>query len=142
MKQHIRTISNIVIHCTATPQDTTVKSILDYWKSKGWRHPGYHHLIEADGTVHNLLDHRFVANGVKGHNHNSIHISYIGGVNDKGRPKDNRTKEQKQALRNTIDEVMWKNYVPANVNILGHRDFKGVRKACPSFDVKKWYETS
>jgi len=141
MKQKIRQIDKVVVHCTATPQDTTVESILNYWKSKGWRHPGYHHIIEADGKVHDLLEHRFVANGVYGHNHNTIHVAYIGGINSKKRPKDTRTAEQKKALRMLIDEIRWNNYAKFT-EVVGHRDFEGVKKACPCFDVKKWYEIS
>lgn len=141
MRTYIRDIQKIVLHCTATPQDTTVESILNYWKGKGWRNPGYHYLIEKDGEVHQLLEHRFVANGVRGHNHNTLHISYIGGVDSKGKPKDTRTEEQKEATLRTIMEIKENDYIPANIEILGHRDFPNVKKACPSFDVAKWYET-
>ena len=79
-----------------------------------------------------------VANGVKGYNKESIHISYIGGVSKEGRPEDNRTAVQKEAILLCIKEAIeWSdNKCPI---IQGHRDFHNVKKACPSFDAKAEY---
>lgn len=137
----MRTINNIAIHCTATPQDTRVQSILDYWKrpvrqgGAGWKNPGYHYLVESNGVIHHLLPEDKVSNGVRGHNHDSIHISYIGGVDEKGKPKDTRTTQQIAAMFRLL--VMLKAKYPG-ATIKGHRDFEGVSKACPSFDVGEW----
>lgn len=80
-----------------------------------------------------------VANGVRGYNANSIHISYIGGVDRYQKPVDNRTMHQRIAMAMIIDDLK-KRFPKAKV--LGHRDFPGVNKACPSFDVKKWLENN
>lgn len=131
----MREIKYIVLHCTAGPQTQTVVNILAYWTKLGWKHVGYHHLIRMDGTVADLEFISNPTNGVAGHNYNSIHISYIGGVDKNNVPIDNRTEEQKQA-----QIMLLKKYhamFPEAV-IQGHRDFPGVKKACPSFDVKKW----
>lgn len=134
----MRKVNNIVIHCTATPQSATVQSIQNYWKKNlGWNSPGYHRLIEADGTVHSLSNFDNPTNGVAGHNSDSIHISYIGGVDGKNIPLDNRTVEQKCAILHCIAEVR-KIYPKAR--ILGHRDFPKVAKACPSFDAINEYK--
>jgi N-acetylmuramoyl-L-alanine amidase len=141
----MRNIDYIVIHCTATPQTTKVSSILSYWKNVlKWRTVGYHILIEADGTTHNLLDFHKISNGVKGYNNNSIHISYIGGVDAKGKAIDNRTAAQKQAILKAILSAMayiqkGGNGTEKKITIQGHRDFPNVRKDCPSFDAKKEY---
>lgn len=88
----MRTITHIVLHCTATPQSTTVASIQRYWKDiLKWKAPGYHHIILPSGQVVDLLPIDKVSNGVAGHNAHSIHISYFGGVDAKGRAVDNRT---------------------------------------------------
>lgn len=76
-----------------------------------------------------------VANGVKGYNSNSIHVSYIGGINDSGRAEDTRTLEQQFALLKLLLNL--KARYPDAI-ILGHRDFPGVRKECPYFDVREW----
>lgn len=132
----MRRIDNIVLHCTATPQSTTIESIQNYWKNTlKWINPGYHFIIKADGTIVQLQAIDKPSNGVAGHNSNSIHISYIGGVDKQGRAVDNRTDAQKQS---TIDLLRkYKSQFPA-ARILGHRDFPGVTKACPSFDVAEW----
>lgn len=131
----MRVINNIVLHCTATPQTTTVKSIMKYWRSLGWINPGYHHIILPSGQVIDLLPIDQVSNGVAGHNHDSIHISYIGGVDPKGESIDNRTEAQKKAQIKLLRKYYSK--FP-NAIICGHRDFPGVKKECPSFDVAKW----
>ena len=134
-----RPIKYIAIHCTATPQTTSLMAIQRYWKeSLGWKSPGYHFLIEPNGTTHRLMDFNGVANGVKGFNKESIHISYIGGVDKQGRPVDNRTVAQKKAILECIHEVIeWSdNKCPI---IQGHRDFPNVNKACPCFDAKAEY---
>jgi len=132
----MRDIKNIVLHCTATPQNATVIGILNYWKNNlKWKSPGYHFLIEANGTVHNLHPIEQPSNGVAGHNFNSIHISYIGGVDSNGKAMDNRTPRQVLSQLKLVIEM--KDKFPT-AQVLGHRDFPGVSKECPSFDVKAW----
>lgn len=132
----MRRIDWLVVHCTATPQTTTVASIQRYWRENlKWKSPGYHFLIEANGTVHNLQPINLPSNGVAGHNANSIHISYIGGVNGQ-RAVDNRTEAQKREILRLLTDL--KKQFP-NAKIQGHRDFPRVAKACPSFDAKTEY---
>ena len=132
----MRSISYIVIHCTATLQSAKVESIQNYWKNNlKWKSPGYHKIIEPNGTVHTLAPDAAVCNGVKGHNSHSLHVSYIGGVDAKGNAKDNRTPQQKAAMERVVRE--WKRQHPKAV-VQGHRDFPGVAKACPSFDAIAW----
>lgn len=133
-----RTIRYIVVHCTATPPEARVESIVRYWKEqKGWKNPGYHYIIKRDGEIVSLLSEDLVANGVKNYNQPSVHISYIGGIDADNKPLDNRTPEQKKALFEKLKELE-KKYPWAEIK--GHRDFPGVTKACPSFDVKAWWK--
>ena len=135
----MRKITHIVLHCTATAQTAKVAGILNYWKNTlGWKSPGYHHLIEPEGTVKDLLPIDQPSNGVRGHNAHSIHISYIGGIDGKGRALDNRTDAQKAAQIALLKK--YKTMFPGAI-ICGHRDFPGVTKECPSFDVKEWLKT-
>lgn len=145
----MRTIKYIVLHCTATPQTTTIESIKRFWKEKlGWKNVGYHYIIKPDGGIVQLADLNTITNGVKGHNRYSVHISYIGGK-EKNKEKDNRTLDQKAAQVKLLRELKAK--FP-KAEILGHRDLSpdlnddGIisphewTKWCPSFDVKKWLE--
>jgi N-acetylmuramoyl-L-alanine amidase len=156
----MREIKYIVLHCTAGPQNQSVEVIQAYWKSLGWKSPGYHHLIQSDGTDAQLLAIEKPSNGVKGFNSHSIHISYIGGVeviktvNSSGRPVhvlgkavDNRTPEQIQTQIRLVKK--YKAMFP-KAKILGHRDFSPDKnrdgiiqpnewmKTCPSFSVAEW----
>ncbi|MFD2787947.1 N-acetylmuramoyl-L-alanine amidase [Hymenobacter rubripertinctus] len=133
----MRTITHIVLHCTATPQSATVAGILNYWRTQlGWKNPGYHILIEPNGTCHRLLADEVPSNGVKGHNAHSLHVSYIGGVDGRGRPLDTRTPHQLAEMERIVRR--WKAEHP-NAQVVGHRDFPGVTKACPSFDARTWW---
>lgn len=134
----MRTIKYIAIHCTATPQTATIDSIRNYWKNVlKWKQPGYHYIVKPDGSVVNLLDIDKISNGVKGYNHETINISYIGGIDEaSGNPKDTRTDAQKVAIKNLLIQLRAK--FPHAI-IQGHRDFPNVKKACPSFDAKKEY---
>jgi N-acetylmuramoyl-L-alanine amidase len=130
-----RKIDYIVIHCTGASQKQTVDSILRHWREvMGWKKVGYHRLISADGTIHNLADFNQVTNGVRGYNQNSIHICYIGGQH-----LDNRTEAQKASILNCIHEALKWVDDPKKVVIQGHRDFDGVGKNCPQFSAKDEY---
>lgn len=134
----MRDIKNIVVHCTATKPTASVYSIQTYWKKVlGWRNPGYHWLIKPNGNAVQLLPIEQISNGVAGHNKDSIHISYIGGIDEKGRAKDTRTDKQKETLYELV--LQYKRMFPS-ARVLGHRDFPGVTKECPSFDVRQWCE--
>ncbi|MCO7318623.1 N-acetylmuramoyl-L-alanine amidase [Riemerella anatipestifer] len=77
----MRTIKYIILHCTATPQNTTIESIKRFWREKlGWKNVGYHYIIKPDGEIVQLADLKTITNGVKGRNRNAINAAYIGGV--------------------------------------------------------------
>lgn len=136
----MREIKHIVLHCTATPQNTTLASIQRYWKENlKWNSPGYHYLIEPSGLVHTLQPIERPTNGVAGHNANSIHISYIGGADASGKGIDNRTPKQVLSM---LDLVVSLGARFPKAIILGHKDFPGVKKECPSFDVKQWLKAN
>ena len=94
----MRQIKRIFVHCTASSQKWGVKELLAEFKAKGWRNPGYHKVVTEDGVIHQLLDISKVSNGVQGYNSTAINIAYVGGIDRKGKPIDNRTPEQKNAL--------------------------------------------
>jgi N-acetylmuramoyl-L-alanine amidase len=132
----MRAINYIVIHCTAGSAHQSTQEIREHWSKLGWKNPGYHYLINADGSIEELAQEASITNGVKGYNANSIHMSYKGGVSG-GRPKDTRTQAQKEAMEGLVRDLHIR-YPFAK--ILGHRDFPLVNKACPSFDVAEWLE--
>jgi N-acetylmuramoyl-L-alanine amidase len=137
----MRQITRIFIHCTASPQSWGRAELLAEFKRKGWKNPGYHYIVLADGRVEQLLAEASVANGVKGYNQSSIHVAYVGGIDSKGHPTDNRTAQQKAALRTLLKDLRSKH---PTAQILGHRDIWGTdptkwQKQCPCFDVREEY---
>nr|WP_314803514.1 N-acetylmuramoyl-L-alanine amidase [uncultured Capnocytophaga sp.] len=140
MKKSTRTIHYLVVHCSATPEgrDHTVKDI-DLWhRQRGFEGIGYNYIVRLDGTIEEGREVNKIPAHVEGHNKDSIGICYIGGI-DKNmlQPKDTRTVAQKEALIKLLTEL--KALYP-EAEILGHRDFPGVAKACPCFDAKKEYK--
>ena len=145
----MRAIKRIFVHCTAGSQLQTVDDLRAEFKRKGWKNPGYHYVVMPDGTISQMLGEQFVSNGVKGYNSTSVNVAYVGGIDAKGEPTDNRTDEQKQSLVRLLKEL--KGRYP-KAQILGHRDISpdtnhnGVVdpweriKACPCFDAIKEYE--
>lgn len=135
----MRNIKYIAVHCTATSQKTSISAIQSYWRKQlGWKMPGYHFIILPDGTAAQLLPIEEVSNGVKGFNSVLINIAYLGGVDAKNKPLDNRTPQQKATLLELLKK--YKKQFPKAI-IQGHRDFPNVKKACPSFDAKKEYQS-
>lgn len=145
----MRSIKRIFVHCTAGSQKQTVADLLAEFKRKGWRNPGYHVVITPDGKCHQLLDYEKVSNGVKGYNSTSINVAYVGGIDSKLNPVDNRTPEQKASLRKLLKEI--KGRYP-KAEIMGHRDISPDKngngivdpwervKECPCFDAKEEYK--
>ena len=145
----MRGIKRIFVHCTAGSQRQTVADLQAEFKRKGWKNPGYHYVIQADGTVKQLLGEQFVSNGVKGYNSTSVNVAYMGGIDADGKAVDNRTDAQKASLITLLKEL--KGRYP-NAEIMGHRDISpdtngnGIVdpweriKECPCFDAKEEYK--
>lgn len=141
----MRKIKYIAVHCTAGSQKATVNDLQAEFKRKGWKAPGYHYVITADGKIHQLLDTENVSNGVKGYNSVTVNIAYTGGMDG----VDNRTDEQKKSLVALL-KLLRKRYPDAVIQ--GHRDFSPDLngngkieksewiKMCPSFDAKTEYK--
>ena len=141
MKKSKRTIHYLVVHCSATPEGRThTAKDIDLWhRKRGFNEIGYNYVILLDGTIELGRDVDKIPAHVEGYNKDSIGICYIGGV-DKNtlQPKDTRTAAQKEALKKLLTEL--KALYP-EAEILGHRDFLGVAKACPCFNAKDEYKS-
>ena len=137
LKKSKRTISKIILHCSATPEgrDVSVDTIRDWHLSRGWRDIGYHYVIYLDGTMVNGRDVNITGAHTKGENEGSIGICYVGGVNESFDAKDTRTPEQRLALDNLLTALL-ELYPKAKIH--GHNEF--ARKACPSFDARVEYD--
>ena len=138
MKKSKRTINEVIIHCSATPEgkEYTVADITRWHKQRGWKTIGYHYVVYLDGSIHEGRDVDVIGAHCKGHNSYSIGVCYIGGCDNSGKKaKDTRTPEQKEGLLQLLKEL--KALYP-KAKVVSHRDYeKG--KACPSFDATNEY---
>jgi N-acetyl-anhydromuramyl-L-alanine amidase AmpD len=153
----MRKITGIVIHCSATFECIDIDSnTIRSWHTtpknmggRGWSDIGYHYIIRLDGAVERGRYEEKIGAHVRGHNKNTLGICYIGGLDNKGKPKDTRTKAQKHALLMLIESLCDKYQIKS---IKGHRDYSedqnkdGIiekwewMKSCPCFDVETEYK--
>jgi N-acetylmuramoyl-L-alanine amidase len=129
----MRTISKIIVHCTATPEgrDVTVADIDRWHRQRGFRCIGYHYVIYLDGSVHQGRPIAEIGAHCLGQNNHSIGVCYVGGLAKDGKSaKDTRTDAQKASLVKLITELR-RQFPLATLH--GHREF--ANKDCPCFDV-------
>jgi N-acetylmuramoyl-L-alanine amidase len=134
--QASRTINEIIVHCTATPQGrgVAVHEIRGWHLGRGWRDIGYHWIVLLDGSLHPGRPEEQIGSHVAGHNEGTLGIVYVGGCESDGRtPKDTRTPAQKAALLAAVKALITK--YPTVKKVSGHNQYAA--KACPSFDVRK-----
>lgn len=133
----MRQINKIIVHCTATREGASVSldTVRRWHLERGWSDIGYHYLILLDGTIEVGRPEERQGAHVRGHNRDSIGVSYVGGVDRNLDAKDTRTQDQKDSLHNLLSNLM-ASYKDATLH--GHNEFSN--KACPSFDVSKEYD--
>lgn len=137
----------IVLHCSATPEglDLNANDINRMHRNRGFSMIGYHKLIKLNGAVEDGRPLDKQGAHVRGYNHKSVGICYIGGLDSARKAKDTRTPMQTVALANEVAALKQK--FP-NAKVVGHRDLSpdldgdGVvekhewMKMCPSFSVQ------
>ncbi len=132
-----RSTNWLVVHCAATRPDQDIgRAEIDKWhKARGWSGIGYHYVIRRDGSVEVGRPVAEIGAHVEGHNSDSVGICLVGGLDRDGQPAPEYTAAQWSSLHGLL--VGLHAHYPAAA-IVGHRDFPGVTKACPSFDVSAW----
>ena len=130
----MRTITLIIIHCSATPEGRSLsfeECRRDHIMHRHFRDIGYHFYITRDGTVHDGRPIEKVGAHCEGHNSHSIGICYEGGLDANGKPADTRTEAQRKALKSLVERM---HRLFTKALIVGHHDLTP-RKACPCFKV-------
>tara|TARA_R100000501_G_C2583427_1_gene85861 strand:- start:289 stop:744 length:456 start_codon:yes stop_codon:yes gene_type:complete len=147
----MRKIKQIVVHCSATREgnDHDAEYIDKMHRARGWKGIGYNYVIKLNGDIENGRSIEKIPAGVFGHNRDSVHVVYIGGLDEDGKPTDTRTNEQKHSLRVLLESLK---LVFNKAVIKGHRDFSPDKngngiidkwewiKACPCFDCIEEYK--
>lgn len=136
----MRPINEIIVHCAdtyATMDDIGAAEIRQWHLDRGFDDIGYHYVIRRNGDVEPGRGVEVAGAHASGHNAASIGICLVGGKGEDGGAENNFTDDQFNALTLLLDDLLWQ--FPG-AEVLGHRDLPGVTKACPSFDVKSWWE--
>lgn len=121
-------------------------------EGRGWSDIGYHFVLRRDGVEEVGRPVARAGAHVAGHNDHTIGMCLVGGREDDTPDTAGLTEEQKQ-------EMLWEfNYTEPQitglvawvarmrseygpVKVLGHRDYPGVTKRCPGFDVRAFFRT-
>jgi N-acetylmuramoyl-L-alanine amidase len=127
----------IVIHCAATKPGMDIGAAeIDRWhRERGFAAIGYHFVIRRNGALELGRDLMVTGAHVAGHNHRSVGICLVGGIDDHGRPDDNFTPAQWARLEDLVESLA-RRFPGARV--IGHRNLDH-GKACPSFDAIGWW---
>ncbi len=129
----MRTITLIVIHCSAVkPDQMSSAAQIDSWHRKqGWKLGiGYHYVVRRNGEIEPGRPEWLIGAHCKNHNAHSIGVCYEGGLDIRGQPADTRTAEQKAAMRWLLRQLH-RSYPRAL--IVGHHDLNP-QKVCPCID--------
>lgn len=129
----MRTINEIIIHCTATETEklVTIEDIDQWHKARGWKGCGYHFVIHQDGRIQVGRPIAEIGAHCKGHNAHSIGIAYVGGLLN-GEPSDTRTFKQMESMVSLIKDLSKE--LPTIIAVKGHNEYSS--KACPCFNVQ------
>ena len=129
----MRQIKRIIIHCSATKPDMDIGAdeIGQWHKKRGFNGIGYHDVIRRDGANESGRDIARSGAHCKGHNHDSIGICMVGGVDENGKPEGNFTLRQWRTLDSLVAGYQAKY---PGITVHGHNEFSN--KACPSFNAR------
>ena len=136
----MRTITLIIVHCSAVrPDQTSSAAQIDTWhrKDNHWKLGiGYHYVVRRDGEIESGRPEWMIGAHCLNHNAHSIGVCYEGGLDIRGQPADTRTEAQKKALRWLLRQLR-RSY--SRALIVGHHDLNP-DKDCPCIlDVIREY---
>ena len=135
----MRKISEIILHCSATPEgkDFKAKDIKTMHVKQGWSDIGYHFIVDLDGTIEPGRDIDKIGAHCLNHNANSIGICYIGGCDKNMQGKDTRTQAQKDALLDLVFLLLQQYHLNIN-QVHCHNEY--AKKLCPCFTISQFRE--
>lgn len=144
-------IKHIVIHCSATREnaDYSFEQLEAGHLARGFRSCGYNLYVRKNGEVNQGRPFGSVLAHAIGYNFDSIAVCYEGGLDVKGKAKDTRTPQQRQAL---LTIVLYCKLLYPGAKVVGHRDLSPDLnndgkitpnewvKQCPCYDVMQEYK--
>ena len=132
----MRDITEIVLHCTATPymREVHIDEVRSWHvQGRNWSDVGYHYLITLDGCLEKGRELETPGAHVKGHNAKTIGVAYVGGLDPDGQPCDTMTCEQEETFEHLVFALQL--VLCRALKLSGHNEHSS--KSCPGFDVKK-----
>ncbi len=127
-------IRRIIVHHSASPQNTTPEAIARYHVSKGWPGIGYHLLITAAGEVRYVGDLTTVRYHAGNANADSIGICCIGNYHN----VDAVPIPMVAALHAVVQVLRTVLASDATLPVIGHREAPGATTVCPGDDLYVW----
>ena len=130
---------HLVVHCSATKPEQNIGVVeIRKWhvEERRWSDVGYHYIIRRNGRLEKGRPEDLGGAHVQGHNHDTVGICLVGGVDGQNEPQQNFTESQFATLLKLL-VTLKKRYPQAHIT--GHRDFPGVDKACPCFNAHAWW---
>lgn len=134
----MRTISEIIVHCTATPEGRAVTvAEIDAWhRARGWSGIGYHRVIGLNGERWQGRALEVIGAHCEGHNTGTIGVTYVGGLSSNGRDaKDTRNAAQRKSLLEELIDLRDRFDIK---KVSGHNEY--ANKACPCFNASAEYD--
>jgi len=131
-----RKITNIIIHCSASPQDRSDDVYtIDKWHIDSFGSGiGYHYVILPNGTIQKGRWVDYSGAHAKGFNQNTIGICFIGGM-EYSDITPQQLKAVKMLTKLLISDSMYKLLPEA---IKGHNEFpRHYSRGCPMTDIDK-----
>ena len=130
-----RPIKSIAVHCSATPNNKSFDAKdIDRWHLERWGKNsgcGYHYVVLLDGTIEKGRWLDYPGAHVKNFNKDTIGICYIGGLDKDGNVNmDSMTSQQHNSLI-TLLSLLVDMYDLETSDVLGHKEYPNVNKACP-----------
>jgi N-acetylmuramoyl-L-alanine amidase len=146
-----RVVRAIVVHCSATrPSADIGVAAIRRWhteprpKGPGWSDVGYHYVVGRRGVVEPGRPVERPGAHVAGRNADTIGVCLVGGLLENGAapagepatPLELYTAPQLLALKALLVGLL---HAHPGAEVVGHRDYPGVAKACPCWDVRRWW---
>ena len=131
--EHLGQVSNLIVHHSASPRDTTtVEKIREWHKARGFEDVGYHWVIESNGEIRQGRLPTVKGAHCKGRNFDSWGVCVVG---DNTKPLEAWNLSQEDALLSVIRAV--RVMVPG-IQIFGHREVQGASTECPGLEFQTW----
>lgn len=102
-------------------------------RQRGLLDIGYHLIVDRDGCIHRIRELDTMGSHTPGYNHESIAVCLVGGKGDDGKPANNFSSQQREAVK-LLAMAFLREHPDGQVK--GHKELKGYGWShCPAFPM-------